>query len=101
MAMKNNTMEQHNQTGGTRHRNKRTNSRRKRGGSTHKRNATRHRRVKTKRNVHRRKHQKGGFLQGALGAAREALLPFLMYTAQKRVQHRSRKNRTSRKSPRK
>ena len=96
-------MEQHNQTGGKRYRKRRTSSRRRRGGSTHKRHTKKPitRRVKTKRNVHKRKHQKGGFLQGALGAAREALLPFLMYTAQKRVQRRSRRNRTSRKSSRK
>lgn len=42
------------------------------------------RKPKTRRNVKRG----GGFMTGALGAARQALLPFLAYTAQKSVQRR-------------
>lgn len=35
-----------------------------------------------------RKHKKGGMMQGVVSAARTALLPFLMYKAQKRVQRK-------------
>ena len=57
-------------------------------------NKSHRRRNKTVRR--RRKSQKGGMLAGVLKAAKTALLPFLMYKAQKRVQKRSRKNRTRR-----
>ena len=57
-------------------------------------NKSHKRRSKTVRR--RRKSQKGGMLAGVLKAAKTALLPFLMYKAQKRVQKRSRKNRTRR-----
>ena len=45
---------------------------------------------RTRKNTRTRRNQKGGFLTGALTAARQALLPFLMYKAQKHQQKRVR-----------
>ena len=47
-----------------------------------------HRRHRT----YKRRSQKGGVLAGVLKAAKTALLPFLMYKAQKRAQIRNRRS---------
>lgn len=52
------------------------------GGSRHTR------RVRKSRVTRRRRNQKGGMLAGALSALRQAVLPYLMFKAQKRVQRR-------------
>lgn len=57
-------------------------SRRKHSKKTHKRGKTMKRKSKK---------QKGGFLAGAMGAAREALLPLIMFGAQKHQQRRTSK----------
>ena len=68
-----------------------THSRRHKG-RTHKRKQT-HRR--------KRKISGGSLLTNAFGAAKTALLPLIMYKAQKSVQHRRhKKTRTKRKSKR-
>lgn len=46
------------------------------------------------------KNMKGGMLTGALEAAKTALLPFLLYTAQKRLQNRPRRTRATRRTRR-
>ena len=55
---------------------------------------------RTRKNTHTRRNQKGGLLAGAASAARQALLPFVMYKAQKHLQKRTHKSRKSRKSRR-
>ena len=57
-----------------------------------------HKRASSKSRKNRsRRSRKGGMLNEVVSAARTALLPFLLYKAQKRTQRRvSRKNRTQR-----
>lgn len=45
---------------------------------------------KARKNHSRRNKMKGGMINGILGAARTALLPYIMYTAQKGQQKRTR-----------
>ena len=53
------------------------------GGSKHTRRVRKSRVTRRRRN-----NQKGGMLAGALSALRQAVLPYLMFKAQKRVQRR-------------
>lgn len=87
----------HKQNGGKKHRSKTMRRNRRKGRKTGmKKRSSTARRSKTMRRKARKNH-KGGFLAGAMGAAREALLPLLMYSAQKHQQKRVRKTRRSRK----
>ena len=57
---------------------------------THKRRVSKHTKKHSK--THKRRtskySKKGGMIEGVLGAAKTALLPYLMYKAQKKVQHK-------------
>jgi hypothetical protein len=84
-----------NQEGGRRHRRNRSHKHSKKShrGSKSKR---RHGNKTQKRRKTMRKHnkkQKGGFLTGAMSAARQALLPLLMFGAQKHQQTRMRERK--------
>lgn len=69
---------------------------------TQKRRATKHSKRVVRKNSKTQKRRtskhskKGGMVEGVLGAAKTALLPYLMYKAQKRVQNKSSK-KTSKK----
>lgn len=54
----------------------------------------RHRKSRSSRSMRRTRKQRGGMLQGVMAAARTALLPVLMFGAQKRVQKKGLKGLT-------
>jgi len=55
--------------------------------------AKHHKRSRKTRGTRRRKYKGGSTLTGILGAARTALLPFLMYKGQKYTQRKAHKRR--------
>ena len=63
------------------------------GGSKHTRRVRKARSTRRKRS-----NQKGGMLAGALTALRQAVLPYLMFKAQKRQQSRVHHRRSGKKS---